>query len=181
MIAKVNEHFGRIDVLVNCAGQGYDAPTEKTNIDTFRHIFDLDVVGPLIAMECVIPLMRSQGEGAIVNISSGTALMHLPNMGAYSGMKRALAGISLTAREELVKDNIIVSVVYPYSTDTNFEKNTLKDSIPAEGGASAGRGGFVPPPPDTADYIAKKIVEESIEAGKAEVFAHDWMEKNAGR
>ena len=50
MVRKTMEHFGRIDVLINCAGQGYDAPVEKTNVDTFHRIFDLDVVGPLVAM-----------------------------------------------------------------------------------------------------------------------------------
>jgi short-subunit dehydrogenase len=174
MVEAVEKHFGRIDILINNAGQGYDAPVEKTDIATFRRIFELDVVGPLVAMQCVIPLMRKQGGGAIVNISSGTALMHLPNMGAYSGLKSALAGISLTAREELKTDNIAVSVVYPYSTLTNFEINTIKDFVENENGEQGGS----PPPPDTAGYVAEKIVE-GIETGKAEVFAHEWMEKRA--
>jgi len=170
MVRRTVEHFGRIDVLVNCAGQGYDAPVEKTNVDTFHRIFDLDVVGPLVAMEQVIPIMRRQGGGVIVNVSSGTALMYLPYNGAYSGLKRALANISLTAREELKKDNIVVSVVYPYMTLTDFEKNTIKDDVP-EGGE---QGGGAPFPPDTAEYGAQKILE-GIESGEAEIFAHDWM------
>jgi short-subunit dehydrogenase len=174
MIRRTMEHFGRIDVLINCAGQGYDAPVEKTSVDTFHHIFDLDVVGPLVAMKQVIPIMRKQGGGTIINISSGTALMYLPNNGAYSALKRALANISLTAREELKKDNIVVSVVYPYITLTDFEKNTIKDAIP-EGG---GQDGSVPFPADTAEYVAQKILE-GIESGEAEIFAHDWMKKRA--
>lgn len=126
MIEKARDHFGKIDILINCAGQGYDAPVEKTNIKTWRYIFDLDLVGPLVTMQQVIPIMRRQGGGTIVNISSGTALMLLPNNGGYSSLKQALAHISLTAREELKKDNIIVSVVYPYMTLTDFEKNTIK-------------------------------------------------------
>ena len=74
--------------------------------------------------------------------------MHLPNMGAYSSLKRALAGISLTAREELKGDNIPVSVVYPYIT---FK-------------------------PDTAEYVAQKILA-GIASGEAEIFAHEWMNK----
>ena len=174
MVRRTVEHFGRIDVLVNCAGQGYDAPVEKTNVDTFHRIFDLDVVGPLVAMEQVIPIMRRQGGGVIVNVSSGTALMYLPYNGAYSGLKRALANISLTAREELKKDNIVVSVVYPYMTLTDFEKNTIKDAIP-EGGE---QGGGPPFPPDTAEYVAQKILE-GIESGEAEIFPHDWMKRRA--
>ena len=174
MIKRTEEHFGRIDVLINCAGQGYDAPLEKTNIGTFHHIFDLDVVGPLVAMQQVIPRMRKQGGGTIINISSGTALMHLPNMSAYSSLKLALASISLTAREELKKDNIIVSVAYPYITLTNFEKNTIKDSLPDER-EQEDAGSFKA---DTAEYVAQKILE-GIESGEAEIFAHDWMKKRA--
>jgi short-subunit dehydrogenase len=172
MVRKTMEHFGRIDVLINCAGQGYDAPVEKTNVDTFHRIFDLDVVGPLVAMQQVIPIMRKQGGGTIINVSSGTALMYLPYNGAYSGLKRALANISLTAREELKKDNIVVSVVYPYMTLTNFEENTIKDAVP-QGGEE---GGGPPFPADTAEYVAQKILQ-GIKDGEAEIFAHDWMKR----
>jgi short-subunit dehydrogenase len=174
MIQTVKNHFGRIDVLINNAGRGYDAPVEKTNIETVRKIFDLDLIGPLIAMQLVIPIMRAQGEGAIVNVSSGTALMHLPNMAAYSSIKRALADISLTAREELKKDRITIGVVYPYMTQTDFEINTIKDFVEEE--PPGGGHGFKPPPPDTAEYIAQKIVD-GIKSEAAEVFAHDWMKK----
>lgn len=174
MILAVKNHFGRIDVLVNNAGLGYDAPVEKTNIETVRKIFDLDLIGPLIAMQLVIPIMRAQGGGVIINISSGTALMHLPNMAAYSSVKRALADLSLTAREELKKDHIRVGVVYPYMTQTDFEKNTIKDFVEEE--PPGGGRGFKPPPPDTAHYIAQKIVD-GVKSEEAEVFAHDWMKK----
>ena len=174
MIEQTQEHFGKIDILINCAGQGYDAPMEKTNINTFHYIFDLDVVGPLVAMQQVIPIMRKQGGGTIINISSGTALMHLPNMSAYSSLKRALADISLTAREELKKDNINVSVMYPFMTLTDFEKNTIKDSVPEDGEQGPRQYS-----PDTAEYVAQKMLE-GIESGEAEIFPHDWMKKIRG-
>ena len=174
MIADVKENYGRIDVLINNAGRGYDAPVERTNIETVRKIFDLDLIGPLIAMQLVIPIMRAQGGGVIINISSGTALMHLPNMAAYSSIKRALADISLTAREELKKDRISVGVVYPYMTQTDFEQNTIKDFVEEE--PPGGGHGIKPPPPDTAEYIARKIVD-GIKSEAAEVVAHDWMKK----
>jgi short-subunit dehydrogenase len=176
MIGLAVKHFGRIDVLINNAGQGYDAPVEKIDIDIFRHILGLNVVGPLVAMQQVIPLMRNQGAGAIINISSGTALMHLPNMSAYASSKRALADISLTAREELKGDNISVSVVYPYITLTDFEKNTIKYPL----GEEREEGVSGPSPADTAEYAAQKILE-AIESGDAEIFAHDWMKKMAKR
>lgn len=173
MVRQVYAHFGRIDILVNNAGRGYDVPVEKTDIDVFHYIFDLDLVGPLAAMKEVIPLMRKQGGGAIVNVSSGTALMYLPNNGPYSGIKRALAHISLTAREELAKDNIVVSVVYPFITLTNFENNTIKDpSLQAEEESPEAKEVFKRA--DQPEHVAQKIVG-GIESGEAEIFAFDWM------
>ena len=127
MVKQAVKHFGRVDILVNNAGQGYDVRVEKTNPETFRYLFELDVVGPIAAISEVVPLMRKQGGGAIVNVSSGTVLMQLEEMGPYSALKAALAQLSLTAREELKEEKIAVTVVYPYITLTDFEQNTIKD------------------------------------------------------
>jgi short-subunit dehydrogenase len=170
MIKGIQEHFGRIDILVNNAGRGYDAPVEKIATGTFRYIYDLNIIGPVIAMQQVIPIMRAQGRGTIINISSGTALMHLPGMSPYSSSKRALAGISLAARQELGGDNIVVSVVYPYITLTDFEKNTIR-AVPVPENEEEPAG---PHPADSAGFVAEKIVA-GIRSGEAEIFAHDWM------
>ena len=172
MVTKVVEKFAGIDILVNNAGRGYDSPAELIDLKEYRKIFDLNVVGPLAAMQAVIPVMRKRGGGSIVNISSGTALMYIPEMGAYSSTKRALGGITLTAREELAKDKIAVSIVYPYITLTDFEKNTLRaggiKEVPAEE-MTKGR-----PPADTALFVAEQIMEV-IKSGQPEQFVHDWM------
>jgi short-subunit dehydrogenase len=175
MIKTTKDHYGRIDILINNAGQGYDATVEKINIGTLHYIYDLNIVGPLCAMQQVIPIMKNHGGGTIINISSGTALMHLPAMSAYSSSKRALAGISMAARQELQNDAIVVSVVYPYITLTNFEKNTIRESSedtsePQDATPTA--TGRIPP--DSADYVAQKILE-GITTGEAEIFAHEWM------
>lgn len=174
MVARVQKHFGRIDILVNNAGRGYDASTEHVELNKLHELFDLNFVGPLVAMQAVIPVMRKQGAGVIVNISSGTALMALPHMGGYSSLKRALVGLSLTAREELKDDNITVSVIYPFMTATQFEKNTMRS-----GPAMQWEGGGSMPKIDPPELIAEKILE-AVETGKAEILAHDWM-KNGNR
>jgi short-subunit dehydrogenase len=171
MVKKVLRHYGRIDILVNCAGQGYDAPLEYIEIDKYRQLFELDVVGPLVAMQAVIPIMRKRGGGMIVNISSGTSLMYLPNMSPYSSVKGALNALTLTAREELKQDNIVVSVVYPYMTLTDFERTTIKDRHDTQ--YEEGENSNLPPP-DSAEFVAEKILEV-IETGKPEQYAHDWM------
>jgi short-subunit dehydrogenase len=175
MVKEVAEHFDRIDVLVNNAGVGYDAFVEKIDMDTWHYVFDLDLAGPVTAMQQVIPYMRKQGGGAIVNVSSAVALMVLPDNGPYAAIKRGLATVSLIAREELKKDNITVGVAYPYITLTNFEKNTIRD-VPVPEGEEEPHGPF---PPDSAEFAAQKIVE-GIESGEAEIFAHEWMRQRMG-
>lgn len=175
MVKAALTHFGRIDILVNNAGVGYDAPVEQTHVCNFQYLFDLDVLGPVVAMKEVIPVMRIQHEGSIVNVSSGTALMQLPDMAAYSAMKAALGQYSFTARAELKDDNISVSVVYPYITLTDFEKNTIKEPS-EEQQEETFEGQQAWAKADTAEHVAQLILE-AIETGKAEVFAFEWMKR----
>ena len=174
MVKEVVDHFDGIDVLVNNAGIGYDAFVERIDPDTYHYVFDLDLVGPVVAMQQVIPYMKKRGAGAIVNVSSAVALMTLPNNAPYASIKRALAVVSLTAREELKKDNIAVSVAYPYITLTNFERNTIRD-VPVSESELEPRG---PIPPDSAEYTAEKIVE-GVESDEAEIFTHEWLKQRA--
>jgi short-subunit dehydrogenase len=174
MIKAVQAKFGRIDILVNNAGKGYDAQIETMDFDTFHYIFDLNLVGQVVAMQQVIPIMRKLGGGTIVNVSSAVAFMHLPNNGPYASLKLALSQISLTAREELKNDKISVGVVYPYITLTNFEKNTIRETLVPEDEQEP-RGPF---PPDSAEYAAEKILE-CIVKEEPEVFARDWIRQRA--
>ena len=174
MVRAVEERFGRVDILVNNAGQGYDATMEETDLARLRRLFDLYLAAPVVAMKLVVPLMRRQGGGAIFNVSSGTALMHLPGMGGYSAIKAALAHLSLTAREELKDDGITVGVIYPYVTLTAFEPNTIKEGADSSDDEGENSYDFLPHPPDTAEFVAERIVV-AIENGDAEVYPHDWM------
>ena len=174
MIQKVSAKFGRIDVLVNNAGRGMHGSLESIDIQEYRKLLDLNVVGPLVAMQAVIPIMRKQGGGSIVNISSGTALMNAPGLSGYSATKRALGGLSLTARSELANENIVVSVVYPYVTKSDFYKNWVSNGrqLGTADEYVAGRA-----PADTSEYVAELIVA-AIKTGQAEIFAHDWMKNS---
>jgi short-subunit dehydrogenase len=162
MVNQAYKHYGRIDILINNAGQGYDSAVEKIEVNKIQHIFDLTIIGPVIAIQQVIPIMRRQGGGAIVNISSGLAKMDLPNMSPYASLKAALSKISLAARQELAKDRIVVSVVYPYSTATDFEKNTLHSGQTTEWEDNSDL-----PPADPPEKVAQAILE-TVETGKAE-------------
>src|SRR5580693_3927962 len=125
----VHQHYGRVDGLVNNAGRSYAAAVEEIDPVVFDEIFHLNVLGPIVAMQAVIPLMRTLGEGSIVNVNSGTAFMTVPQYSVYSSSKRALLGFSLTARTELKKDRIVVSEVYPDITATNFGKSRMGNPV----------------------------------------------------
>ena len=172
-IADTHEHFGRIDGLINNAGRSYAVSVEEIDPEIFDEIFHLNVLAPIIAMQAVIPIMRAQGAGCIVNINSGTAFMTVPQYSVYSSSKRALVGFGLTAREELAKDNIVVSQVYPFITATNFGKNRM--GAHSEGGPASDYSQG-----DTPEYVAE-IILKSIREGAAEYFANDRLRQMAGR
>ena len=171
-VSAVHRHYGRIDGLINNAGRSYAATVEEIDPALFDEIFHLNVLGPIVAMQAVIPVMRAQGGGSIVNINSGTAFMTIPQYSVYSSSKRALLGFSLTARAELEKDRIVVSEIYPFITDTNFGKNRMGN--PAGGGPSSDyRAG------DKPEFVAGLILQ-AIEEGQAQYFANDRLRKMAG-
>jgi short-subunit dehydrogenase len=170
-VSAVHSHYGRIDGLINNAGRSYAASVEEIDPALFDEIFHLNVLGPIVAMQAVIPLMRAQGAGSIVNINSGTAFMTIPQYSVYSASKRALLGFSLTARAELEKDGIVVSEVYPFITATNFGKNRM--GSPAGGGPAANYAAG-----DTAEFVAA-IILQAIEEGQAQYFANDRLRKMA--
>ena len=154
---------------MNNAGRSYAASVEMIDPAIFDEIFRLNVLGPIVAMQEVIPIMRVQGRGVIINVNSGTSFMTIPEYSVYSASKRALMGFSLTARAELEKDSIIVSEVYPFITATNFGKNRM------------GRGG---PPADyskgdTPEFVAELIIQ-AIEQGGAQYFANEHIKSLAG-
>jgi NADP-dependent 3-hydroxy acid dehydrogenase YdfG len=93
-VRAATEAFGRIDVLCNIAGQGLHAPLEEIDPDDFRAILELNLVAPLVTMQAVLPIMRKQGSGSIVNVSSGITFSALPGSAAYGASKAGLSKLS---------------------------------------------------------------------------------------
>jgi len=150
---KIN---GRIDVLINNAGQGMQGPVESIDIDKYKQMMNLNVYGPVYAMELVIPHMRAQGGGMILNISSRASKNYFPQIAAYASTKHALNAISLTAREELKDDNIIVSVFHPKTTGTS--------GYYSSGQTARTNGMKIDTPEQVADAVLKQIKSEEAEA-----------------
>jgi NAD(P)-dependent dehydrogenase (short-subunit alcohol dehydrogenase family) len=171
-VRAVHRHYGRVDGLINNAGRSYAAALEEIDPALFDEIFHLNVLGPIVAMQAVIPPMRAQGGGSIVNINSGTAFMTVPQYSVYSSSKRALLGFSLTARAELEEDRIVVSEIYPAVTATNFGRNRMGN--PAGGGPASNYAEG-----DKPEYIAG-LVLQAIEEGQAQYFANDRLRRMAG-
>lgn len=155
LIQKTVDTFGRVDILINNAGQGMRSLTETIDITDYRSIFELNVIGPLIAMQEVIPVMRAQGGGMILNISSLVSKMYFPELAAYSSTKYALNSLSLTARQELEKDRIVVSVFHPKMTSTDFGRNVRGEKYESRNG----RPGMTP---DTAEDVADAIIAQLV-------------------
>ncbi len=153
LIDRTLEVYGRIDILVNNAGVGMYGPMEAVNMDEYRHMMNVNVFGPVHAMEFAIPHMRAQGGGMIVNISSRVSKNYYPNLAAYASTKYALNAISLTAREELAKDHIVVSVMHPKITATGFGKNAM--GTPMDSVERARANGM---PIDTAEQVAERTI-----------------------
>jgi NAD(P)-dependent dehydrogenase (short-subunit alcohol dehydrogenase family) len=163
LVERTVEKLGRVDCLVNNAGQDFNAPVEAIDPADYRSILELNLIGALEAMQAVIPIMRRQGSGAIVNVSSGTTKMILTGSAGYSSSKAALNHLSLVAREELAGDGIVVSLIYPYITATELEKNAIGADERSMAGPPPGI-----PPADPPEKVAEAILK-LIESGEAEL------------
>ena len=167
MVESTVQHFGRIDVLINNAGQAASGTIAAVSIDDYRQIIELNVLGPLYAMQVAIPKMQAQGGGLILNVSSMVSKMHIPGLAAYASTKSALNMLSDTARGELAPDNIRVITVYPRMTSTDFGRNSLGNrQMRQQQRATASRPEVVV---DSAEFVAEKILE-AVQKEPAEQF-----------
>ncbi|NET60098.1 MAG: SDR family oxidoreductase [Symploca sp. SIO2E6] len=112
--------FGRVDALVNNAGYGQMGPVELIPPEYARRQFAVNFHGPLTLTQALIPTMRQQGGGRIINVSSLGGLLAFPSGGMYSASKFALEALSDVLRMELEGFNIKVSVIEPGPVKTEF-------------------------------------------------------------
>lgn len=132
--AEARERFGSIDVLVNNAGFGAYGPLEVTGMDVVRRQFDTNVIGLLEVTKAALPIMREQGRGVIINISSVGGRMTFPLGSLYHGSKFAVEGISDSLVYELAPLGITVKLIEPGLVDTDFAGRSFALSIDPSGG-----------------------------------------------
>lgn len=119
-VAAAKNKFGGIDVLVNNAGLGYFGTIEESNEKDVRQMFEVNVFGLGNVTKAVLPIMRSQKQGLIVNISSALGVTSLPTLGWYSATKFAVEGYSNALRQEVAPLGIQVMNVEPSGARTKW-------------------------------------------------------------
>ena len=119
-------HFQRIDVWINNAGHGLLDSVAEMNMAACHEMFETNFFGALAAMQAVIPVMRQQGGGTIINISSVAGHIPIPFHAAYSATKFAMNAIGKAAGVELINDKIRVLTVCPGYVRTNFSENAVR-------------------------------------------------------
>jgi NAD(P)-dependent dehydrogenase (short-subunit alcohol dehydrogenase family) len=157
MVERAMDHFDRIDILINNAGQSAAGMVADVDIAVFRQIMELNVYGALYAIQAVVPKMREGGGGVIVNISSMVSKLKIPGLGTYAATKAALNLLSATARVELAADNIRVITVFPRTTATDLGKHSAGDLQLRERQRARAISGSQPV--DSPEYVAGKILE----------------------
>lgn len=121
-------HFNRVDVWISNAGHGLIDSVAELDMAACHAMFETNFFGALSAMQAVIPVMRQQGGGTIINISSVAGHIPLPFHAAYSATKFALNAIGKAASVELKKDGIHVLTVCPGYVRTAFSENAVRGS-----------------------------------------------------
>ena len=122
-IEKVTNELGRIDVIVNNAGYGLVGPLEDLSIQEFKEQFETNVFGVIRVTKSVLPIMRKQRHGTIVNISSIAGRIGFPLTPAYVSSKFALEGLSESMAYELERFGINVMLIEPGVIKTSFDNN----------------------------------------------------------
>lgn len=122
------QHFGQIDVLVNNAGIGYFAAIEESEEEQVRRMFEINVFGLAKMTQTVLPIMRKQRSGHILNISSIGGLRSFPGVGFYNATKYAVDGFSEALSKELAPLGIKVTIIAPSGFRTDWAGRSAKDS-----------------------------------------------------
>jgi len=143
-VKKAHDHFGKIDVLINNAGYGLFGTIEETTEQEARDQIETNVFGLLWLTQAVVPLMRKQGSGHIIQVSSALGVATLPVLGIYNASKFAVEGLSETLAAEVKGFGINVTLVEPngFATDwggaSAIHTQPMKEYEPVKAAFQAG-------------------------------------------
>ena len=132
LVAGVERDHGRLDILVQSAGVCFWEPIEQMSAAKIDLMFGVNVIGPISMIQAVLPVMKRTGGGAIVNISSGAAVLGVQEFAVYSATKAAIAHFTRTLAPELRRTNIRVNSVGPGSVRTPMLGFTSDELTPEQ-------------------------------------------------
>ncbi|GLH80201.1 short-chain dehydrogenase/reductase [Bradyrhizobium sp. SSBR45G] len=124
-VAQAHAELGQIDLLVNNAGVGLTGAAEESSIAQVRSLFETNFHGTVRVTNAVLPIMREQRAGRILNVGSAGGLAPMPYMAYYSATKHALEGYSESLDHEVREFGVRVAVIEPAATRTSFESSTV--------------------------------------------------------
>lgn len=164
-VNKAKEHFGRIDVLINNAGYGLFGTVEETSEPEARSQMETNFFGVLWLTQAVLPVMRAQKSGHIIQVSSYLGLIAVPVLGIYNASKFAVEGLTETLASEVKAFGINVSLVEPngyatnWSGDSAFQTKSMEVYNPVKEAfqQAASTPGFFGQPDATAAAILKLV------------------------
>ena len=168
VVGAIWEHEGRLDVVVNNAGVALVGSVEDTSLEEAQAEFDTNFFGVLRVCRAVLPLMRQQQAGCIINISSIAATIGIPFQSVYSASKAALEGLTESLRMEVQPYGIRVVVVQPGDIDTGIaarrqKTEAVQGSIYQErldrALAVMEKDEMAGPPPETIAHLVEQIIE----------------------
>ncbi|WP_125584037.1 SDR family NAD(P)-dependent oxidoreductase [Levilactobacillus cerevisiae] len=129
-VAATTAKFGRLDILVNNAGLGYFGTFEESDRDAARYMFDVNVWGLVDMTRAVLPTMREQGAGIIVNFSSIAGLASFPTLSFYHGSKYAVEGMSESLAQEVADQGIKIMLIEPSGFRTDWAGRSSQKALP---------------------------------------------------
>src|ERR671917_100177 len=132
-VGRAAEHFGQLDVVINNAGYGHFGMIEELSEDDIRSQMETNFFGALWVTQAALPIMREQGSGHIIQVSSIGGISAFPTVGAYHASKWALEGFSQSLSQEVAGFGINVTLIEPggYSTDWSGPSATHSQENPA--------------------------------------------------
>jgi len=165
-VACTLERFGRIDAFANNAGiEGSPALIEDQTVEMFDKVYAVNVRGAFMGLKYVLPVMKRQGKGAIVNMSSLAGISAGPTLSPYIMSKHAVIGLTRTAAAEAAADGIRVNAVLPGTINTQMMRRIESDSGNAQAVHSANTGatpmGRYGEPEEVAALVAFLLSDEA--------------------
>ena len=162
LVNTVMSRTGRIDVLVNNAGLGLIGGAEESSIAQVKSIFEVNLFGVLRTTNAVLPIMRRQRQGRIINISSALGLIPAPYSAHYSASKHALEGYSESLDHETRAFSVRISLIEPAFVRSPFDQNSLQPDQKLAVYADGREGALalvqdVMPTSDTPEMVAEAV------------------------